>query len=72
MPDTFFVTLPLVQVIVTFLGCGVGVACVVTSGAGAGAFSWVSITLMVGDEYVKPAAESVSQPFFSLMICVAT
>ena len=76
---TFFTTFVLVtfrQVIVeTFLavaalavgvGVGVGLAAGATT-TGSGAFC-VSFAEMVGDEYVKPFAERLNQPFDSLMV----
>ena len=80
---TFFINLPFMQVIVTFLaaigvtdgegvalcvgvgvGAGVGVGVGVGEGVGVGA-SCESLTLMVGEEYVNPLAESRNQLFFS-------
>ena len=76
---TFFINLPFMQVIVTFLaaigvtdgegvalcvGVGVGAGVGVGVGVGAGA-SCESLTLMVGEEYVNPLAESRNQLFFS-------
>ena len=49
------------------VGMGVGVGVGVATGA-----SWVSLTLTVGLEYVKPFAEKNIHPFFSIKEVVAT
>jgi len=70
--------LPLMQVIVRFLGVGVAVATgegeavgvgvgVGVTTTGSGAF-WVSFAEIVGEEYVKPLAERLSQPLTSLTV----
>ena len=46
------------------VGVGVGVGAITT---GSGSF-WVSLAEIVGDEYVKPFAERLSQPPCSLTV----
>ena len=65
---TFFVILPLLQVIVTAFVAGLDEAL----GAGVGSASWDSLIRTVGDENVKFLADRVSQPFFSFKIVVDT
>ena len=75
-PATFLIVLPFTQVIVVdFFEIGLVAADGVGVGVGVGvasiAFSWVSFTLIVGDENVKFLAESESQPSFSRTKVVA-
>ncbi len=63
MAVTFLVTLPLTQVMVFFF------AVWTLTGAGA---AWLSFTLKVGAEKVKPFAARVSHPFRSPTTVVAT
>jgi hypothetical protein len=73
---TFFVTLPLMQVIVIFFTAGLAEAVGVAEGVGVGfgvstTASCMNLTEILGDEKVKPLMESLTQPFFSLKSVVA-
>ncbi len=63
---TFLTVLPFTHEIVDFFAAGFGAA------TGAGSAFWLSFTLKVGAENVKPFAERVSQPSRSPTTVVAT
>ena len=70
---TFLTVLPFTHEIVDFFAAGFGAATGAGSAlTGAGSAFWLSFTLKVGAENVKPFAERVSQPSRSPTTVVAT